>query len=180
MSTSESPHTTLSAEQIVDRLSLRPLEVEGGQFRQSWRSAATAADGRPVGTAIYALFTDDADSFSALHRLDADEVWHFYLGDPLEVALLHDDGSHTTVLLGPDLLGGQHVQFVVTAGTWMGAHVADGGRFSLIGTPMAPGFVSNCYEGGTRADLAARYPAATAIIERLTRPGAELGNPPEA
>ena len=172
----------LTAEAIAELLGLRPLDVEGGLFRQSWRARADPPTStvRPQGTAIYALFTDDPDSFSAFHRLDADEVWHFYLGDPLRLELLDPDGSHTTAMLGHDLLGGEHVLFVVRAGTWMAARVADRGRFSLIGTTMAPGFVSDCYEGGTRRQLVAQYPHATSVIERLTRPGRELGRPPEA
>src|SRR6185436_19618827 len=58
-----------SAARLIELLRLEPLPVEGGHFRQTWRPDA--------GTAIYYLLTDDPDSFSALHRLPTDEIYHF-------------------------------------------------------------------------------------------------------
>ena len=167
---------SLRAQIIVEVLNLKPLGVEGGLFAQTW-SANNGAD-RPAGTAIYALFTDEPDSFSALHRLDATEVWHHYLGDPLHVALLHTDGTHEVRTLGSDLLNGQRPQLIIQAGTWMGAYVPSPGSYTLIGCTMAPGFVGNAYEGGVQTELLTAYPAAAELIARLTRPGQELGTPP--
>lgn len=167
----------LDAAAITQLLDLHPLAVEGGLFRRTWAARETVDGSRPAGTAIYALFTDEPDSFSAIHRLDADEVWHFYLGDPLVVELF--DGAHTTVVLGPDLLAGERPQLVIVAGCWMGARVRDGGRYTLIGCTMAPGFTGHGYEGGEHSALVAQYPdpASVHAIERLTRPGRELGRP---
>lgn len=172
----------LSAQVIAKMLDLKPLGVEGGLFAQTW-SADSGADhnkgaDRPAGTAIYALFTDEPDSFSALHRLDATEVWHHYLGDPLHVVLLHPDGTHEVRALGTDLLHGQRPQLIIEAGTWMGAYVPSPGSYTLIGCTMAPGFVGTAYEGGVQTELLTAYPAATELITRLTRPGHELGTPP--
>ena len=170
----------ITADEIERILSLKPLAVEGGLFKQSYRSAATLPDGRPAGTGIYALFTDQRESFSAMHRLDADELWHFYLGDALEILLLSPDGSHRTATLGQDLLAGHLPQLAVTQGTWMGASVVPGGRYALIGCTMSPGFQSPGYEGGERKRLCDAYPAVAERIVALTRPGSELGHPPEA
>jgi uncharacterized protein len=167
---------SLSAQMITEMLNLKPLGVEGGLFAQTW--SANTGTGRPAGTAIYALFTDEPDSFSALHRLDATEVWHHYLGDPLHVALLHADGTHQVRVLGSDLLNGQRPQLIIEAGTWMGAYVPGPGSYTLIGCTMAPGFVGNAYEGGVQTELLTAYPAAAELIARLTRPGQELGTPP--
>ncbi|MBO4260795.1 hypothetical protein GRC12_44330, partial [Streptomyces griseorubiginosus] len=101
-------------------IGLEPIPREGGLFRQTW-AGPERPDGRPEGTAIVALLT--ADDFSALHRLPTDEIWHFYLGDPLELLLLAPDGTSRTTVLGPDVLGGQQIQFTVPAGTWMGGRV---------------------------------------------------------
>ncbi len=161
---------------IAELLHLKPLGVEGGLFAQTW-SADNSTD-RPAGTAIYALFTDEPDSFSALHRLDATEVWHHYLGDPLHVVLLHTDGTHEVRVLGTDLLNRQRPQLVIEAGTWMGAYVPSPGSYALIGCTMAPGFVGEAYEGGIRTELLTAYPAAAELITGLTRPGQELGTPP--
>lgn len=73
-------------------------------------------------------------------------------------------------MLGPDVLGGQHVQLVVPAGTWMGARVAAGGAWTLFGCTMAPGFTYEGYEHGDAAELTARYPDQADRIVALGRP----------
>jgi len=83
--------------------------------------------------------------------------------------LLQADGRVEDVTLGPDVLKGEHVQFVVPHGAWQGSRLRDGGRFALLGTTMAPGFDPSGYEGGSRERLIAEYPAAAAAIRRLTR-----------
>jgi len=166
----------MTVEQLIEMLRLEPLPIEGGYFRQTWRSqdvigAAGARFGRdkPAGTAIYYLLSDAPDSFSALHRLPTDEIYHFYLGDPVELLMLGEAGSIATVVLGPDLPAGQGVQQVVPRGVWQGSRLRAGGRFALLGTTMAPGYDPQDYEGGERSDLIARYPGAVAEIARLTR-----------
>lgn len=148
---------------LAARYGLAPLPVEGGLYRRTW-AGPEYEEGRPAGSAIILLLS--AGDFSALHRLPIDEVWHFYRGDPLELLLLDPDGSARVEVLGPD----QHVQLVVPAGTWMGAHVADGGRWALCGTTMAPGFLPGDYEGGDAETLCARYPAVADRIRALCRP----------
>ena len=157
-----------SAAATIAALGLEPLPVEGGLFRQTWRRAV---DGEVIGTATFAVLTADPESFSAMHRLTRDEIWHFYLGDPVQMVLLHPDGGVTRPVLGQDLAAGQMPQVIVPAGTWMGALLCPGGDYAIFGNTMAPGFESSCYQGGTREDLVPAYPAAAADIERLTRPG---------
>lgn len=168
----------MNAQQIIELLDLRPLPIEGGNFRQSHRGGLVLPpealspayqDPHPISTTIYYLLTDEPDSFSALHRLPTDEIWHFYLGDPVEMLLLHPDGSAQSVELGSDLAAGQQVQFVVPAETWQGARLAPGGRFALMGTSMAPGFIDEDYEGGEREALMATYPDQAERIRELTR-----------
>jgi uncharacterized protein len=154
---------------IAARYGLAPLPVEGGLFRRTW-AGPSDMDGRPAGSAIVALFAADGDLFSAMHRLPIDEVWHFYRGDPLELLLLDPDGGARVETLGPG--AGQHVQLAVPAHTWMGARVANGGRWTLCGTTMAPGFVPADYEGGDAEELCAAYPEAADRIRALCRPGA--------
>lgn len=168
----------VSARAIVDALGLVPLVKEGGMFRQSFEAdekvAASALPSRygrdkSLSTAIYYLLSAEADSFSALHRLPTDEVYHFYLGDPVEMLELHADGTSRRVILGSDLLAGQQVQHVVPRGVWQGSRVLPGGRLALLGTTMAPGFDPLDYQGGVRAELVARYPERADLIRRLTR-----------
>ena len=125
---------------------------------------------KPRSTAIlYLLSADDPDSFSALHRLPTDEVYHFYLGDPVELLLLRQDGESEIVTLGHDILNGQHVQFAVPAGAWQGARVVPGGEFALMGTTMAPGFTDTDYVPGDRDTLLERFPDRAELISLLTR-----------
>lgn len=168
----------LTAKQLIEYLGLEPLPVEGGLFRQTYCAAERIplsalprryrAD-KPFATAIYYLLTSDADSFSALHRLPTDELYHFYLGDPVEMLLLFPDGGGRRVVLGQEILKGQQVQFVAPAGVWQGSRLLSGGRFALMGTTMAPGFDANDYEGGQRQELLARYPDHAELIRALTR-----------
>ena len=149
---------------LIQQLGLEPIAHEGGWFRQTWRGAEDRA-GRPVGTAIIAMFTTDPDGFSAMHRLSATEVWHFYRGDPFVLVLLRADGASAVRTLGPDA----EPQVVVPAGTWMGGSVAPGGRWSLLGATMAPGFTDDGFELGGRDELLGGWPDRGDAIRRLTR-----------
>ncbi|MGV9242125.1 cupin domain-containing protein [Streptomyces sp. NPDC003710] len=159
----------MTPDDLIAHYGLEPIPREGGRFRRTW-AGPERPDGRPEGTAIVALLTAAPDDYSALHRLPADEVWHFYLGDPLELLLLTPDGGARTAVLGPDVLGGQHVQLTVPAGTWMGGRVAEGGAWTLFGCTMAPGFTDEGYEHGDAAALSARHPAEADRIAGLCRP----------
>ncbi|GAA4436983.1 cupin domain-containing protein [Actinokineospora soli] len=162
-----------TADEIATKLGLAPLPVEGGLYRRTW--AGPVSQGRPAGSAILVLLTE-GDGFSALHRLPVDEVWHRYLGDPVELLMLGADAR--VVELGPDVLDGQHVQLTVPAGTWMGARVRPGGKWALVGTTMAPGFVPTDYIGGDPDLLALSYPQYAELIHALSRPG-DTAMPPE-
>lgn len=155
--------------QLVERLELAPLPIEGGLFRQTW--VGEERDGRPVGTAIVVLLAAVGGHFSALHRLPIDEVWYFQSGDPIELLLLEPGAAGRVVLLGSDVLDGQELQVTVPAGTWMGARVAPGGEWSLFATSMAPGFIPADYEPGDAEALVRDWPEHEARIRALTRPG---------
>ncbi|MBO0700450.1 MAG: cupin domain-containing protein [Zavarzinella sp.] len=162
----------MTADEVIALLQLQPHPVEGGFFRETYRSAATLQrDGatRSVGTAIYYLLTPK--TVSALHRLPGDEVFHFYAGDPVRMLQLWPDGSTRTLTLGSDLKAGQVPQLVVPGGVWQGSVLADGGSWALLGATMAPGFDYADYTAGDRAELTRRYPGVATLIERLTPGG---------
>jgi uncharacterized protein len=104
-----------------------------------------------------------------MHRLPTDELWHFYLGDPIELLLLSPDGSDELVVLGHDVLAGQRVQTIVPAGTWMGGRLRAGGEYGVYGNTMAPGFVLTDFEGARSDELIARWPHRAEMIRALTR-----------
>jgi predicted cupin superfamily sugar epimerase len=164
-----------TAEELIALLQLQPHPREGGFFRETYRAdegflAAALppryGQDRSVSTAIYYLLTPD--TFSALHRLASDEVFHFYLGDPVRMLQLFPDGQGREVILGTDVLRGQSPQVVVPRGVWQGSLLEPGGTFALLGCTVAPGFDYADYETGERAALLARYPAFAELIRALT------------
>lgn len=166
----------LTAEAIIAALGLQPHPVEGGWFRETYRSSDTIDPDqfsppypgpRSVGTAIYYLLT--SGTFSAMHRLPGDEIFHFYGGDPVEMFLIRDDGTSEIHFLGANVLNGEHPQVVVPGGVWQGSSVTPAGKWALLGTTMAPGFDYADYETGRRDDLVARFPQHRDRIEALTR-----------
>ena len=168
----------LTTEQVIELLALNPLPIEGGHFRRTYyaaeqvpASALPARYGRPhrFGGSIFYLLNDDPNSFSAMHTLPTDEIYHFYLGDPVELLLLHPDGKTARITLGSDLLNGQQVQFVAPRGVWQGSHLLPGGRWALMGTTMAPAYEDGDYIPGNRELLVAQYPDEADLICRLTR-----------
>jgi predicted cupin superfamily sugar epimerase len=159
----------------IEKLRLVP-HPEGGYYRQTYRSELTiekaalpAAFGgsRAASTAIYFLL--EGENFSAFHRLQSDEVWHFYAGEPLVVHALERGGECSRILLGRSPAGGQVLQAVVRAGCWFASHVADWKSFTLVGCTVAPGFDFEDFEMGKREELVARYPQHGELIRRLTR-----------
>ena len=148
-------------------------------FANTYRSRAENDSGEPVCTAGIGLYTADPPSRSLFHRLDFDEIWHFYGGDPLRLVLLHPDGSDEEVVMGSDVLSGQRVQHVVPAGAWQAGEVVPGGSWALFGCTMAPGFTGACFEGGRIVDLLQTHPARAADIERLGVPAGHAVAMPE-
>lgn len=134
----------MNARDVIALLELEPLEGEGGYYRQTWLSHPDGGASRPIGTAIYYLVTPD--SWSSLHRLTHDEVFHFYLGDPCDMVIYTPGGTLESEVLGPDIGQGQHVQHVVPAYAWQGTKLAPGGEWALLGTTMAPGFTTDIFE----------------------------------
>lgn len=168
-----------SINEIIRLFNLKPLPAEGGLFAQTYVSDEIIPPeglpiryggvSKPFGTAIFYFLTSDPDSFSALHRLPTDEIYHFYLGDPVEMLLLYPDGSSRRVILGQDIMAGQSIQWIVPRGIWQGSRLLPGGEYALLGTTMAPGFTPEDYEEGERNLLLVQYPREVDLILRLTR-----------
>lgn len=160
-----------SAEEVIELLDLQPLAIEGGWYRENYRSGDRVPSRwgeRSLATAIYYLLTPE--SFSEMHQLPGDELFHFYLGDAVEMLHLGSDGSIARPVMGQALERGETLQIAVRGGWWQGARLQEGGRFALLGTTMSPGFSYDDYQRGDRDDLIARFPAARDDIEALTRP----------
>ena len=160
----------MTADEIKTLLNLQPHPVEGGWYRRTYTSAVSVAllgGVRPYGTAIYYLLEEG--TFSEMHVLASDEIFHFYLGDPVEMLQLSPNGDSKVVTLGPDLAAGQQVQLVVPAGMWQGTRLVEGGKVALLGCTVTPGFDFADYRSGKFEDLAAGWPLEAARIKKLTR-----------
>ncbi len=170
------PVMKIDIDNLIQALGLIPHPVEGGFYRETYRSAgeipgevlpADYEGARHYSTAIYYLLTPE--TFSEMHRLPTDELFHFYIGDCVEMLHLYADGSSRRVVLGPDLMAGEHVQIIVPAGVWQGCRLRPGGAFALLGCTVAPGFDFRDYVRGRRDDLLRQYPAEAERILQLTR-----------
>lgn len=166
----------ITAEDIIRIFDMRLLPEEGGYYSETHRSshnlqAISLPDKynseRSLSTAIYYLHTPDTKSL--IHRLPTEEIYHFYLGDPVLMLHLYPDGTSETFTLGHDINQGQSVQLTVPKGIWQGSYLFEGGKFALMGTTMSPGFDFADNEIGDREKLISLYPSQEKLIEKLTK-----------
>ena len=160
----------MTASEIKALLKLEAHPIEGGFFRRTYTSNRTIdleRGQRSLGSAIYYLL--ESGTFSELHVLRSDEIFHFYLGDPVEMLQLYPDGHSAVFVLGPDLAAGQQVQIVVGAGVWQGARLLGEGKFALLGCSVTPGFNYADYRNAKSSELIAKWPDQSERIKALTR-----------
>ena len=167
----------MTAEDVKKLLGLAPHPREGGWFVRTYEAGESIAaeafgDGRyagarRTGTAIYYLL--EPGTFSEMHRLKSDEVFHFYAGDAVEMLQLTADGEGERVVIGNDLARGQRPQVVVGRGVWQGSRLVAGGKWALFGCTVSPGFEFEDYEDGDRVSLSKGWPEFAAMIAALTR-----------
>jgi len=151
----------VTADEIRKLLNLELLPHEGGYFASTYRAKADA------NSAIYYLITPD--EFSSLHRLPQEELFHFYLGDAVEMLQLTEAGETKIITIGTDLAAGQRPQVLAPSNVWQGTRLKAGGKFALLGCTVTPAFQYADFEGGKRAELVGRYPQHRDLIERYTR-----------
>ena len=160
----------MTVQELISLLHLQPHPKEGGFFAETYRSSATlnVPDGtRNLATAIFYLLTPE--SFSEMHCLPGDEIFHFYLGDPVEMLHIHANGSSEVIVLGDDIASGMKLQHVVPGGVWQGSRLKQGGAFALLGTTMSPGFAYEDYVSGKAEALIRLCPQRADMIRALTR-----------
>lgn len=130
----------MTSELLIKQLRLLP-HPEGGWYRQTWISEDGAP--RPSGTCIYFLL--ETGQRSHWHRVDAAEIWHFYCGTPLILALSEtSQGPATEITLGTDFAAGQVPQVIVPTGHWQAASAPDG--WALVGCTVSPAFQFDGFE----------------------------------
>lgn len=162
-------------EKLINKLDLQP-HPEGGFFKETYRSEELISqaclpnsfDGdRHYCTGIYYLLK--SDDFSAFHKVNQDEMWHFYQGDAIELTMISKSGELSTILIGNDITNGEVPQFVVPKHFWFAAKVLKPNSYALAGCTVSPGFDFNDFTLAHRNDLIEKFPQHAEIIESLTR-----------
>jgi len=162
----------LDPDQLISHLQLKP-HPEGGFYAETFRSTLPVDSvehqaTRSASTAIYFLLR--RQDISAFHRVRSDEVWHHYLGDPLELFLIDEQGALRVERLGTDFANGQRPQALAARNVLQAARVMAGSHgFTLCGCTVAPGFDFADFELPARAELSARFPAHQALFSELAR-----------
>jgi hypothetical protein len=160
---------------IIQQLSLIP-HPEGGYYKETYRSHEEILESsldtkysgkRNCSTCIYFMLT--SDTFSAFHRINQDEIWHFYQGSTLNLYMISPTGALTKVLIGSDILNGEVPQFVVPAGYWFAAKVVEESSYSLVGCTVSPGFDFRDFELADRDCLINMFPKLEDVINEFTR-----------
>lgn len=150
--------------------------IEGGYFSEVYQSSLLLEPGalppafpstRHCCTHIYFLL--EKDQFSALHRIQSDELWHFYAGNPLIIYEINSDGSITEHLLGQNPVAGEKLFIYVKAGSWFGARLQTNEGYALVGCTVSPGFDYTDFELAKREALINQFPMHKELIVSLTR-----------
>lgn len=167
----------MNVDEVKRMLGLVPHPREGGWYVRTYDSgervdANAFADeryssARLTGTAIYYML--EPGTFSEMHRLPSDEVFHHYMGGVVEQLQLSPDGTGHRVMIGKDLAMGERPQVIVARGVWQGARLVDETGWALLGCTVSPGFEFEDYEAGSREELCSRWPEWGELIASLTR-----------
>jgi uncharacterized protein len=171
----------MNADEVKKLLGLMPHPREGGWYVRTYEAnervpaeaftsrepAARYPSPRLTGTAIYYLL--ESDTFSEMHRLKSDELFHFYAGDAVEMLQLSNSGAGQVISIGNDLAAGQRPQVLAPRGVWQGSRLVPGGAWALLGCTVSPGFEFEDYEAGDRNQLCAEWPEWAEMIRGLTR-----------
>ena len=159
----------------IEKLDLK-RHPEGGYFRETYRSPEVILrqalperfkGDRVFSTCIYFLL--DKSEFSAFHRVQQDELWHFYEGSSLTIHIIDRQARYAAVKLGREFERGQSYQAIVPAGGWFAAAVDNPVSYSLVGCTVAPGFDFADFEMADRKQLSTLFPAHQKLIEKYTR-----------
>ena len=166
--------TDMTAEEVRALLNLEP-NATCGFVRETYVAKQKLAAGalpapfeaeRPIGSALYFMVTPSAPV--KLHRIRNDQLYHYYLGDPLEVLLLRNGGEH--VIVGPDLKAGHRVQLLIPGNTFHTARVIGSKRWFLGASTEWPGVIPADVELGKPDVLTAEFPKVASDVRSFPEP----------
>ncbi|MGC9199987.1 MAG: cupin domain-containing protein [Acidobacteriaceae bacterium] len=181
----------MNAEDVKRILGLQPHPCEGGWYVRTWEAEEWLGPNafadqryqspRRSSTAIYYLL--EARTFSRMHMLKSDEIFHHYMGDAVEVLQLFEDGGSSRMVLGSEIAAGQRPQCVVRRGVWQGCRllprplepgaeasgIAAGQGWALLGCTVSPGFEFEDYLDGQAESLLRKWPQEAELILTLSK-----------
>lgn len=157
-----------------DKLNLMP-HPEGGFYRRNWQTLITGDLKDPTGKVIFPgrligssiLYLLPQGMVCKWHRVQCDEMWHFYDGTALNIYLLSAKAGLETVVLGRDIQKGQLPQYLIPRQTWFAAELAEAKGFVFCGCTLWPAFSYTDFEMADPASLADDFPAHREIVERI-------------
>ena len=160
-----------TAQDVIKALKLDPLPFEGGFYSENHRSSMrvqTQFGEMSAITSIYYLVT--SESFSALHLVDMDEVFHFYMGSPVEMFQIDEKGQGHTIRMGSDIFAGEVPQLTVPRGVWQGTKLFNPkpNDWALLGCDVAPGYEQERFHIKSSAELTKMFPAHAQMIKNYT------------
>jgi predicted cupin superfamily sugar epimerase len=160
--------------EIIKQLELLP-HPEGGYYKETYRSdgninSESLNDNyngkRSYSTCIYFLLT--SNDFSAFHKIEQDEIWHFHEGSPIKLHTISENGIHNEYVIGNDFLNGQKPQLVVDGNHWFAASVTEKDSYALVSCTVSPGFDFSDFMLPTRNELISKFPQHKELIIQYT------------
>ena len=144
--------------------------IEGGFYRQIYASKKQCQEhgNRNLATCIFYLL--DGNDFSAFHKINGDEIWHFLIGGSLNIYIFNEKDSKLKIVkLGKDLDKGENLQVIINEGNWFAAEVNDKSAFTLVGCTVIPGFEFKNFKLAEKKSLLLKFPSYKWIIEKLAK-----------
>lgn len=159
---------------LVNKYSLVP-HPEGGYYKQTFKSKDNIVpparfgenEELSAGTAIFFLLS--GEDFSAWHKLNMAETWHYYGGGDLKLYIIEPNRKLTTVTLGNPLSDNTIPQYTIEPNKYFSAELSDKEDYCFVGCTVSPGFEFRHFELANRNAFSKQYPEHSDLIKRLTR-----------
>ncbi len=144
--------------------------IEGGFYKQIYASKKQCQEhgNRNLATCIFYLL--EGNDFSAFHKINGDEIWHFFIGSSLTIYIFNENDSKLKIVkLGKDLDKGESLQLIINEGNWLAAEVNDKSSFTLVGCTVIPGFKFKHFKLAKKKSLLLKFPSYKWVIEKLAK-----------
>lgn len=162
----------LNAQYYIEKLNLTP-HPEGGYYKETYRSDEVIekqglperySSKRSFSTSIYFLLR--GNEFSAFHKIESDETWHFYAGTSITIMMIDEQGNYSEKIIGNNLEENNVLEYTIKRHTWFASKVNDESSFSLLGCTVAPGFDFDDFILAEKALLIYQFPQHESVLNK--------------